>query len=54
MILYSATVATAAAPEASLSFLFWGTGLFVLPLIAVYTTVVYWSFAAGNGRATTR
>jgi cytochrome d ubiquinol oxidase subunit II len=44
MIPYSVTVGLAAAPEASLSFLFWGAGLFVLPLIAVYTAVVYWSF----------
>jgi len=35
---------TAAAPEASLSFLFWGAGLFVLPVIGVYTAVVYWMF----------
>ena len=33
MIPYSVTVAAAAAPEASLSFLFWGAGLFVLPVI---------------------
>jgi cytochrome d ubiquinol oxidase subunit II len=44
LIPYSVTVATAAAPEASLSFLFWGAGLFVLPVIGVYTAVVYWMF----------
>jgi cytochrome d ubiquinol oxidase subunit II len=44
MIPYSVTVATAAAPEASLSFLFWGAGLFVLPVIGAYTAVVYWMF----------
>ena len=44
MIPYSVTVASAAAPEASLSFLFWGAGLFVLPVIGVYTAVVYWAF----------
>jgi len=44
MIPYSVTVAAAAAPEASLSFLFWGAGLFVLPVIGVYTAVVYWMF----------
>jgi cytochrome d ubiquinol oxidase subunit II len=44
MIPYSVTVAAAAAPEASLSFLFWGAGLFVLPVISVYTAVVYWMF----------
>ncbi len=44
MIPYSVTVGNAAAPEASLSFLFWGAGVFVLPVIAVYTGVVYWLF----------
>ena len=44
MIPYSITVGSAAAPEASLSFLFWGAGLFVLPVIAIYTIAVYWLF----------
>jgi cytochrome d ubiquinol oxidase subunit II len=44
MIPYAVTVASAAAPEASLSFLFWGAGLFVLPVIAIYTVAVYWLF----------
>jgi cytochrome bd ubiquinol oxidase subunit II len=44
MIPYSITVGGAAAPEASLSFLFWGAGVFVLPVIAIYTAVVYWMF----------
>lgn len=44
MIPYSVTVDAAAAPEASLSFLFWGAGLFVLPVIVAYTAVVYWMF----------
>jgi cytochrome bd ubiquinol oxidase subunit II len=44
MIPYSITVGNAAAPEASLSFLFWGAGVFVLPVIAIYTGVVYWLF----------
>ena len=44
MIPYSITVGNAAAPEASLSFLFWGAGLFVLPVIAIYTGTVYWLF----------
>ena len=38
------TVGNAAAPETSLSFLFWGAGVFVLPVIAIYTVVVYWVF----------
>jgi hypothetical protein len=37
MIPYSITVANAAAPQASLSFLFWGAGLFALRVIAIYT-----------------
>jgi cytochrome bd ubiquinol oxidase subunit II len=41
MIPYSITVAGAAAPEKSLSFLFWGAGIFVLPVIAIYTGLVY-------------
>ena len=44
MIPYSITVGSAAAPEASLSFFFWGAGLFVLPVIGIYTAVVYWMF----------
>jgi cytochrome d ubiquinol oxidase subunit II len=42
MVPYSITVADAATAEASLSFLFYGAGLFVLPVIAIYTVVVYW------------
>ena len=41
---YSITAADAAAPEASLGFLFRGAGLFVLPVIAIYTIAVYWIF----------
>ena len=44
MIPYSITVGGAAAPEASLSFLFWGAGIVVLPVISIYTVVVYWVF----------
>ena len=43
MIPYQVTVANAAAPEASLSFLFWGA-VVVLPVIAIYTASVYWLF----------
>jgi cytochrome bd ubiquinol oxidase subunit II len=43
MIPYSITVANAAAPDASLAFLFYG-GIVVLPAIAVYTIGVYWVF----------
>lgn len=43
MIPYSITVANAAAPDASLQFLFYGV-VVVLPVIAVYTIGVYWMF----------
>ena len=44
MIPYTITVGSAASPEQTLSFMFWGAGVFVLPVIAVYTAVVYWLF----------
>ena len=43
MIPYEITVAQAAAPESSLQFFFYG-GAIVLPVIIVYTGVVYWVF----------
>jgi cytochrome d ubiquinol oxidase subunit II len=43
MIPYSVTVANAAAPDASLRFLFYG-GIVVLTVIAAYTIGVYWVF----------
>jgi cytochrome d ubiquinol oxidase subunit II len=43
LVPYSVTVASAAAPDASLRFLFYG-GIAVLPVIAVYTIGVYWVF----------
>ena len=51
MIPYNVTVVAAAAPEASLSFLFWGAGLFVLPVIGTYTAVVYWMFRGKQRKA---
>ena len=44
MIPYSITVAGAAAPDASLSFLFYGAGIIMLPVIAAYTIRKYWIF----------
>jgi cytochrome d ubiquinol oxidase subunit II len=41
MIPYSVTVTQAAAPRSSLAFLFWGAGLFVLPLILLYNVTAY-------------
>jgi cytochrome d ubiquinol oxidase subunit II len=44
MIPYTITIANGAAPEKSLAFLFWGAGIFVLPVIAIYSAIVYWLF----------
>jgi len=43
MIPYTVTVASAAAPDASLRFLFYG-GVVILPVIAFYTLGIYWVF----------
>jgi len=44
LVPYHLTLAEAAAPESSLEFLFWGAGVIVLPVILIYTGVVYWVF----------
>jgi cytochrome d ubiquinol oxidase subunit II len=41
MIPFSITVDQAAAPHSSLAFMFWGEGLFVLPLMLIYTAISY-------------
>ncbi len=41
MIPYSLTIELAAAPLASLTFLFYGAGLFVFPVVLAYTIAVY-------------
>jgi cytochrome d ubiquinol oxidase subunit II len=41
MIPFSITIEEAAAPHSSLAFMFWGEGLFVLPLMLVYTAISY-------------
>jgi len=41
---YHLTADEAVAPGASLDFLFYGIGLVVLPVILIYTAVVYWVF----------
>jgi cytochrome bd ubiquinol oxidase subunit II len=41
MIPFSITIEDAAAPHSSLAFMFWGEGLFVLPLMLVYTAISY-------------
>jgi len=44
MIPYAITIEEAAAPASSLSFLFWGAGLVVMPLTLAYTAIVYFVF----------
>ena len=41
MIPFALTVEQAASPPASLNFMFWGAGLFVMPLTIIYTLLVY-------------
>lgn len=45
MIPFAVTITEAASPPESLSFMFWGAGLFVLPLTLIYTAVVYFIFS---------
>jgi cytochrome bd ubiquinol oxidase subunit II len=52
MIPFSITVDQAAAPHASLAFMFWGAGLFVLPLMLVYTAISYRVFRGKTEVAT--
>jgi cytochrome bd ubiquinol oxidase subunit II len=51
MIPFAITVADAAAPHSSLAFMFWGEGLFVFPLMLVYTAISL-SVFRGKVRAT--
>ena len=44
MVPFSITIEQAASPSSSLAFMFWGAGLFVLPITVIYTLVVYWLF----------
>jgi cytochrome bd ubiquinol oxidase subunit II len=45
MVPFAITINQAAAPPASLTFMFWGAGIFVLPLTLFYTAVVYRIFS---------
>jgi cytochrome d ubiquinol oxidase subunit II len=49
MVPYSLTIEQAAAPPSSLRFLFYGAGLFVMPVILIYTITVYWVFRGKVG-----
>jgi cytochrome bd ubiquinol oxidase subunit II len=44
MIPFSITIQEAAAPHSSLAFMFWGEGLFVFPLMLIYTAISYTVF----------
>jgi cytochrome d ubiquinol oxidase subunit II len=50
---FSITIDEAAAPHSSLAFMFWGEGLFVLPLMLVYTVISY-SVFRGKVRPTSQ
>ncbi len=41
MIPFSVTIDQAAAPHASLAFMFWGAGLFIFPLMLIYVAISY-------------
>jgi cytochrome d ubiquinol oxidase subunit II len=41
MIPFALTIHEAAAPHSSLAFMFWGAGLFVFPLMLIYTVISY-------------
>ena len=44
MVPFTITLEQAASAERSLSFMFWGAGVFVLPITLIYTLTVYWIF----------
>ncbi len=44
MVPFSITIEQGASPGSSLSFMFWGAGIVVLPITLIYTLVVYWVF----------
>ena len=49
MIPFTISIEEAAAPHSSLAFMFWGAGLFVFPLMLVYTAI---SFSVFRGKVT--
>jgi cytochrome bd ubiquinol oxidase subunit II len=51
MIPFSITIEDAAAPPSSLAFMFWGAGLFVFPLMLIYTAVSLSVFRGKVGSA---
>lgn len=51
MIPFSITVDAAAAPHASLAFMFWAAGLIVFPLMLIYTAI---NFSVFQGKVRPR
>jgi cytochrome bd ubiquinol oxidase subunit II len=51
MIPFAVTIADAAAPHSSLAFMFWGEGLFVFPLMLLYTAI---SLSVFRGKVSAR
>jgi cytochrome d ubiquinol oxidase subunit II len=49
MIPFAITIDEAAAPHSSLAFMFWGEGLFVFPLMLLYTAISMWVFRGKAG-----
>jgi cytochrome d ubiquinol oxidase subunit II len=49
MVPYVITVDEAVAPHSSLAFMFWGAGLFVFPLMLIYTAISYRVFRGKVG-----
>jgi cytochrome d ubiquinol oxidase subunit II len=51
MVPFSITITEAAAPHSSLAFMFWGAGLFIFPLMLLYTAISYAVFRGKVGPA---
>ena len=51
MIPFVVTIEEAASPHSSLAFMFWGEGLFVFPLMLLYTVISYRVFRGKVGSA---
>jgi cytochrome bd ubiquinol oxidase subunit II len=49
MIPFEITIDAAAAPPSTLSFMFWGEGLWVFPLMLLYTAIGYRVFRGKLG-----
>ena len=54
MVPFSVTIEEAAAPHSSLAFMFWGAGLFVFPLMLIYTAISFRVFRGKVGSNTHR